>query len=306
MIYTNYYVDKGILNSQLSWIKNNLCLETITGSQMYGTNNENSDIDFIAIIMPQHQHLYPQNYGYILGFDDVPKWDHSECKEGYNVIINKKPVEGEWVSLVNFFYNAAIKGSPNLIEVLFAKRNLVTQANNIGWMLRDNRKLFLSVRHFHSFKGYAFQQLQRIKNGYVSGKSDNSTRQDMLNVYGYDLKMANHCLRLIDQIKQVLINGDIDLQRNRKECIAMRKGEWGDFLKFEKYVLDQLELLETLSLKSKLPQRPAKEPLHELLNKLIEEFYGSFDKAQKQVEFVSAKDVMEKLNKIEEKLNKMI
>lgn len=305
MVYTNYYIEKGLLSQDLHWFADHLCLETIVGSQMYGAQNKDSDLDFLAIVMPQHQHLYPQNYGYVLGFDQFPKWERSERKgDKHKVLINDIETEGEWISLINFFYDAGIKGSPNLIEVLFAKRNLVTSSNDVGWMLRDNRHKFLSMKIFHSFKGYCFQQLQRVKRGFASGKSDNPKRQFMMDEWGYDVKMASHSLRLMDQIDQILVTGDIDLMRNNNEVKAMKSGQWGTFEEFEKYVLNRLKQLEEVSIQTKIPDRPAKESLKKLLDEIIEQYYGSESEAQKQgTDYVSAAMVWEKLDAIDRKLD---
>lgn len=303
MNFTKYYVECGLLSDDRIWFKDNQLLETIMGSQAYGCQNKDSDIDFISIVMPKHEHLFPQQYGYILGFDSYPKWQSSELKGiDKKVVIAEKEIEGEWVSLVNFFYKIAYKGSPNLVEVLFAKRHLVTFGNEYGWRLRDNRHKFLSMRIFHSFKGYCFQQLQRIKKCYITGRIDNKTRTELIAKFKYDVKMASHSLRLLDQIEQIITTGDLDLMRNREEVKAMRNGEWGPFEKFEKYVLDRLKVLEELALKKTvLPYRPPYEELKVLLLSMIEDYYGSVDKM-----IVPEKPNVSCLENINSNLNKVL
>jgi len=126
----------------------------------------------------------------------------------------------------------------------------------------------------------------------------------MIDKYGYDQKMGYHVLRLLDEIEQMLTIGDIDLMRNREECKAMRNGEWGNFPTFENHVHGKLKVLEDLSLKTSLAQYPQKEVLHVLLSNYIEEFYGSLDKYNKAAgsEFISCKDVFDKLEEINKKL----
>lgn len=310
--FTELFAQKRFQESE-QWMKDNLLYEVIVGSQAFGTNSENSDFDFVAIVMPKHEHLYPQSYGYILGFDQYPSFQHKTCKDKNTRLKTENgiDVEGEWQSLVNFFFLAGIKGSPSLIESLFVKKELVKYSHNIGWILRDNRKLFLSMRSFHAFKGFAFQQLSRVRNGIKEWNDkhtcDNANRKEYFEKFGFDIKMASHSLRLIDQLYQILNENDLDLMRNKEECKAMKKGLWGDFNRFEQHVLNKIEELEKLSLNSSLAPQPQTGSLHQLLSNCIEEWYGSESKMQKQgTEYVSVKMLMDRLDKMETSIDTIV
>jgi uncharacterized protein len=300
--YTEHFAEKRF-DQNLLWLKDNIVLESVMGSHAYGCNNDNSDYDVVGIVMDKHEHLYPQSYGYVLGFDNVPKFQNHECKgkEKRIVLSDDKELEGAWHSLTNFF-SLVQNGSPNLTEVLFVRRNLVTFAHNVGWMLRDNRKLFLSVKMFHSFKGFCWQQFTRLQREHVrwnkEHKCDNSNRVELYENFGYDTKMSYHCLRLLDLVHQLLTEGDLDLMRNNEECKAMRKGEWGNWDKFAAHVERKLTELETLmtSVTVAVPNKPQTGALHELLVKCLEEWYGSESNMIKQgTEYVSAKEVKDEL-----------
>ena len=307
MIYTDLFVKERFKKEEL-WLRNNLLYECIVGSQAYGLSTSESDIDIVSIVMPLEQHLYPQRYGYILGFDEeVPNFNCKNIKgERQRIVVPGKdtPLEGEWNSLTRFFYLTGIKGSPNLIECLYVKRNLVTFATDIGWKLRDNRDKFLSMKTFNAFKGYAFSQLHRMRNDINRGKTDNPKRQYMLKEYGMDVKQGSQILRLLDQLNQLLDSGTLDLMHNKEEAKAMRNGEWGTWERFQTYVTERVDILENKALtKSKLPTAPRAAELKSLLQECIEEFYGSDTEAQRRgTEFVSAKDVMDKLDVIVNKV----
>ncbi len=295
------------------WIVKNLLLETQMGSYAYGCQTENSDVDLVGIVMDRHQCLFPQQYGFILGFDNIPTFNNVEYKGESNRIIldNRKTCEGVWHSLTNFF-SLVENGSPSLTEVLFARRNMVLYGHKIGFMLRDNRKMFLSMKMFHSFKGYAFMQLKRIRNHVKEWNEkktcDNNNRREYFEKFGYDVKQAYHCLRLIDLIDQLIKIGDLDLMRDKEECKAMRNGEWGNWEKFENYVSQKLIELETYVNTNPvaIPLRAPHEPLHELLTNLIEEYYGSEGEMKKQkTEYITAKSVMSKLEEINSKIDKI-
>ena len=70
-----------------------------------------------------------------------------------------------------------------------------------------------------------------------------------------DTKFAYHTVRLLNEAEQLLLEGDLDLQRNREMLKSIRRGEWTieqvlDY--FEKKRID----LETARTKSPLPAGP--------------------------------------------------
>jgi len=307
MVYTDLFKQHRF-NEQEQWIRDNLLMEVVMGSQAYGTNTEDSDYDVVGLVMPKHEHLFPQAYGYVLGFDQLPSFKSKECKgEKLRLVLpNGKDVEGEWNALTNFFYLAGVKGSPSLVETLFVRRNLVTFATPVTWVLRDNRKLFLSMRTFHALKGYCYAQVNRSKNAQKrweeTGTCENNNRVELYEKYGMDVKMNYHPLRLLDLCEQLVKTGDLDLMKNKEECKAMRRGEWTkDFSEFENFVFNKLRGLEKWVLDNTVavPNHPQTEQLHNLLFDCVEEWYGSESDLKRQsTEYVSASDVMKELQEL--------
>ena len=300
MNYTQWYAQNGYFQKHEQWLVDNLMLETIVGSHAYGCQTEKSDYDITALILPKHEHLYPQNYGFILGYDKLPDFKRKELK-GKKAMIGDKPFEAEWVSLIEFFVHAGLKGSPNLLECLFAKRELVTVGTKMGWYLRDNRKLFLSMKTFHSFKGYANGQMHRIR----QRNPETDDRKLIIEKYDYDIKMAYHTLRLLDQLEQILTIGDIDLMRNKEECKVMRAGEWGDFDRFDKEFQKRMDYVTDLSRKCNLPPQPQDGALKKLLLEILEEHYTNDSTKVQQDEYLSVKDVNEKFHTILEEIKSL-
>lgn len=292
MNYTQWFAQNGRFQKHEQWLVDNLMLESIVGSHAYGCQKESSDYDITAIILPKHEHLYPQNYGFILGFDDLPDFRRKEFK-GKKTLIGQQPVEIEWISLVEFFTQAGLKGSPNLMECLFVKRELVTVGTKMGWYLRDNRRLFLSMKTFHAFKGYANGQMHRIR----QRNPETEDRRQLIEKHGYDIKMAYHTLRLLDQLEQILTVNDIDLMRNKEECKLMRSGDWGDFERFDKEFQRRMDYVTDLSRKCSLPSQPQEGALKKLLLEIIEEHYPASSGARSK-EYVSLDVIDAKLEVI--------
>ena len=183
--FTYKFSDK--FNENEKFIVDNLLYEIIAGSFAYGVNTEDSDYDIVSIFMDKHSDLYPQNYGMVLGFDtEMGRLENKELKGEKNRIMHKGvEVEGEWRALTRFMYLAASKGSPNLTEILFVRKQCVKYIHPAFQIIKDNASKFISMRNFHAFKGYTHSQFQRIKNNVVRGKTDNPKRQFMLDEYGY-------------------------------------------------------------------------------------------------------------------------
>jgi hypothetical protein len=210
------------------------------------------------------------------------------------MLVGTQPVEAEWISLIEFFIEAGLKSSPNLIECLFVKRELVTVGTKMGWYLRDNRKIFLSMKTFHAFKGYANGQMHRIR----QRNPETDDRKILIEKHGYDSKMAYHTLRLLDQLEQILTTGDIDLMRNKEEHKVMRAGEWGNFDRFDKEFQKRMDHVADLSRKCSLPSQPQEGSLKKLLNEILEEHYSSDSERKSQDEYISARDIDRKFNEI--------
>lgn len=292
MKYTNWFKNTNKFQAHEQWIFDNLLYETILGSHAYGCERSDSDYDILAIVIPPREMLFPSEYDFIIGFDQLPTFKRKELKGAEKrVIIDNKTIEIEWISLVEFFYQCAIKGSPNLIEALFTRQNLVTYTSQYADILRSNRKLFLSIRTYHAFRGYSYSQLHRIKNrDYISAE-----RLEIINNFGYDVKMASHVFRLLDQIIQILTIGDIDLMRTKDEQKCIKAGEWGSFDQFEREYYKRMSNIDELVTKCSLSLAPRTDELRKILKECIYLFYS---KNQINHEYIRTNDIYSILNNI--------
>lgn len=96
--------------------------------------------------------------------------------------------------------------------------------------------------------------------------------------YGYDLKWAYHCIRLMNEVEQILVEGDLDLQRNREQLKSIRRGEW-TFEHLEEYFTNKEKILETAYSQSRLPHGPDEEKIKNLLLECLSMHYGNLDAA---------------------------
>ena len=121
---------------------NRIILMGIGGSYAYGTNNENSDIDFRGITLNLPSDL--------LGLTQFEQY------------------EDENTDTVIYSFNKIVKllleCNPNTIELLGLDEDQYLIRTTLGQELLDHKSLFLSKRAAKSFGGYASAQLRRLQN----------------------------------------------------------------------------------------------------------------------------------------------
>lgn len=121
---------------------NRIMLLGLGGSYAYGTNNENSDIDFRGVTLPLPSDL--------LGLTEFEQYEDGGTD---TVIYSFKKI----VKLL-------LDCNPNTCEILGLDEEQYLIRSPLGQELVDNSGLFLSRRAARSFGGYAGAQLRRLQN----------------------------------------------------------------------------------------------------------------------------------------------
>jgi len=249
------------------FLEHNVHYETITGSQSYGVSDENSDMDVIGFCIPPKDMIFPHLRGEIPGFGtQVQRFEQfignaTEVDRKYDVTI---------YSIVKFF-QLCMENNPNMIDSLFTAQDCVVHCTKVGNMVREKRRMFLHKGAWHKFKGYAYSQLHKMDG---KGVQTGSKRSELREKFGYDVKFAYHVVRLLDEIEQILTEGDIDLRRNREQMKAIRRGDVPkeDIVNFFN---EKEKALESLYDKCTLPWGPPVDQIRQLLLNCLEEHYGN-------------------------------
>jgi len=79
---------------------------------------------------------------------------------------------------------------------------------------------------------------------------------------------------LLNEIEQILIEHDLDLERNREQLKAIRRGEWTEQQIYDYFDQKEIEL-ESVYAKSTLPYGPDEGKIKSLLLECLEIHYGS-------------------------------
>ncbi len=208
----------------------NLIYKIRSGSGLYGTVTPESDEDYVGVFIPDKD--------YVIGT--------FRCEQ---VILNEKLSNGNrnekgdtdcTIYSLPKFFKLARDNNPNIVEIFFANHTATLFCNEFGKTLRENYPIFLSKKAYHTFKGYAYSQRQKMVSN--NGKGRDVTRKELADKFGYDTKYASHLIRLLLEGLEILVEGKINLPLSQN-CLVRD-------IKIGRYPLDfvlkKAEELETL------------------------------------------------------------
>jgi uncharacterized protein len=265
--------DRGLIRPP-RWLPNAVQYETIMGSVAYGVSSDSSDMDVYGWAIPPRDDVFPHLRGEIPGFG-TPRPQFQQYQEHHVEDHDALGGRGRTYDLTIYgivkFFNLAMQNNPNIIDSLFTPVNCVLHSTRVGDMVRENRKLFLHKGAWSKFKNYAYSQLHKL-----STKVARGNRAELVGEHGFDTKFAYHVVRLILEVEQILIEGDIDLQRDNEQLKAIRRGDWTeDYLR--QWFSDRQSELEKVYAESKLPPAPDEARIRSLLVNCLEEHYGRLE-----------------------------
>ena len=92
----------------------------------------------------------------------------------------------------------------------------------------------------------------------------------------YRLKLTVDNSPILGEVEQILVEGDIDLQRDNERLKAIRRGEWTEE-RLRQWAADKEADLERAYAQSQLPATPDEGKLKALLLNCLEEHYGTLE-----------------------------
>ncbi len=280
--------DKGLI-SPPSFLPTNVHYETMMGSVAYGVSGDSSDMDIYGFCIPPKRDIFPHLKGEILGFGRRPDRFNQYQQHGVVDKNGKGKVYDITVFSIVRYFHLAMENNPNIIDSLFTPQFCVLHITQVGQMMREKRHMFLHKGCWQKFKGYAYSQLHKMKNKNPEGK-----RKALVEEFGFDVKYAYNVVRLLDECEQILALGDIDLQRNREQLKAIRRGDMSED-EIIKWASSKEVQLEKLYTDSKLPYSPDEAKIKTLLLSCLEEHYGNLDECITLTESDKIDGVMQQL-----------
>jgi predicted nucleotidyltransferase len=261
-----------------SWLKTNVSYLTTMGSQAYGCNDDDSDLDVYGFCIPPQELVFPHLQGEIPGFGRQVK-RFEQFQQHHIVDPSARGGRGQEYDITCFsivkYFNLAMENNPNILDSLFTSRECVIHSTHVAELVRENRKLFLHKGCWHKFRGYAHSQAAKIK---TKTPDKGSRREEYIQKYGYDVKYAVHLVRLILECEQALTEGDIDLRKHSDLLKNIRKGCWTESQLFEWFDKKEKDLEPLYHSCTVLPYGPDEGKIKTLLLTCLEHHYGSLSK----------------------------
>ena len=257
------------------WLVDNTQYLTVMGSVSYGVSGESSDVDVYGFCIPPRDVVFPHLAGEIMGFgkprERFDQWQqhHVQPPDG-----RETTYDFQVFSIVRYF-QLCMECNPNMIDSLFTPRSCVMHSTQVGEMVRENRKMFLHKGAWHKFRGYAYSQMHNIK-GRVN--ASNPARAETIARFGYDVKFAYHVVRLLDEVEQIMVEQDLDLERNREQLKSIRRGEW-TLEQIQAHFDAKERALENIYATSALRHAPDEGKIKEVLLACLEMHFGSLENA---------------------------
>lgn len=291
--------NKGLITPP-DFVVSNTVYEVVMGSNAYGVSTDTSDFDTIGVcILPKHV-VFPHLAGEIEGF--------GRQKKRFNVyqkhhIFDKDAQRGAGrtydlnvYNIVHYFY-LCMENNPNMVDSLFVPRECILSSTGIGEMIREKRHLFLHKGSWHRYKGYAYQQLSKMKKSKPVGK-----RAELIERFGFDVKFAYHAVRLLYEAEMILLEHDLDLRRHREHLKAIRRGEVSED-EIRSWAAEKEKALERAYETSSLRYEPDELVLKNLLLDCLEQHYGNL--AGAVVRQGEAATILDEMAELAERWNRL-
>jgi predicted nucleotidyltransferase len=163
------------------------------------------------------------------------------------------------------------KGNPNVHSYLWMKPEYYFAQTGAGTQLVQSRQMFLSKRVLHAFGGYAMDQLKRMErfafNGYMGQK-----RKKIVERYGYDIKNAAHCVRLLYMGIGLAATRRLVVQLPESErdvVMSIKRGQW-TLAQVKEHAEGCFGMFDDLRLKTDLPDEVDRSWCNAFLVRLME------------------------------------
>lgn len=180
-------------------IENNLILLSLAGSRAYGTATDESDHDWRGLMVRPIKDHYLRYEGF------EQKDSGWQLETGNLLYLSEDTVVWD----LQKFLKLANKANPNILENLWHESYKIQTA--AGKKLVEDRELFINSNISKTYKGYAYSQLNKLKN---KQNEQQLTRANDRKV-GYRCKHAMHCLRLLYQLHYLALDGELIININK-------------------------------------------------------------------------------------------
>jgi len=193
--------------------------DCVVGSQAYGTNTPLSDEDTVAVCIPTIEYFY-----------SFQRFDQVVCKNPDRTIYDfRKAV------------NLILDNNPNMMDLLWVPDRCIKKMTPYWERILAVRDEFVSKKCKHTYSGYSFSQLERIK----------THRSFLLNPLDHEPTRAEYELpeESVFPIQQIdgilLIADDFFVKETKQECLEELKAIYSDQVLplYRKYLKHEFQII---------------------------------------------------------------
>jgi len=216
-------VSESIITTDIEYLKSPdfLC---VVGSILYGTNNDDSDIDIRGFnFMPKE---------YLLG---IKKFEQHQNLTGKDDTI---------VWSADKFVRMLVNGSTIAFEMLFCPDNMIIRRSELASVLLGNKDLFISEKIIKSILGYSKHEWRKTL-GKVT-RDLGEKRKKHIEEKGYSYKNSYHALRILQTGIELGTIGKIKFPVTNCEFLSLLKCGKVDFTPVETMYNDGVTQLEQI------------------------------------------------------------
>ena len=267
--------DRGLVKPP-RWLPGNVQYETIMGSVAYGVSSDTSDVDVYGWAIPPKEDIFPHLRGEIPGFGKPGRSGSSSYQEHHVEDRDALAGHGRTYDLTIFgivkFFALAMENNPNIIDSpVHARRPASCTAPGSATSCGRTAGCSCTRGPGPSSRGTptasctSWRSSSRRASGPNWSPSTASTPSSATTSSG-----------CIGEVEQILMEGDIDLQRNNEQLKAIRRGEWTEE-RLRQWFADKESHLERAYAESTLRATPDEARIKALLLDCLEEHYGSLE-----------------------------
>jgi hypothetical protein len=245
----------------------NVIFKTLVGSKLYNLHTDSSDTDIKGIFQPPLENIVP-SIETTLGIKPFTKMERVETVTGDG----KDKVESTFYS-AKYFTEMMIKSNPTVVEMIFADKEYIEATDSGLELIKFIRENLVTQHIYISYTGYFKDQIRGFQK--KTGKC-REKRQELIDKFGYDSKMASNSYRIGIQGIELFSTGSFNPtmsgpSRQLAFDIKLGKVSREDFLDI---LTETNKKLENSITNSPLPLKPDIEKTHNFILDFNRKYYG--------------------------------
>jgi predicted nucleotidyltransferase len=240
--------------------------KTLVGSKLYNLHTEDSDTDIKGVFFAPKENMIP-SLEQTLGLKQFTPMNRVETVVGEG----KDKVETVLYS-AKYFIEMFIKSNPTITELPYCSKEFVTSNKWGDELMRFVRENLITKHIFSSYYGYFKDQVRGFEK--KTGKC-REKRQELIDKFGFDTKMAGHSYRIAIQGIELFATGKFNptMQGEQREiAMGLRQGKYTREWLIETLNKLNEELKDSIN-NSPLPESPDVEKTHQFILDFNKRYY---------------------------------